>query len=215
MTLLTARARLLGLAVCVPLALALAAPLAQASPRHYTLDPATSKLTIHVGKTGVLGFVGHEHEVVAGAFRGDATFDPDRIARSTVDVTFDAGALRVSGKGEPAGDVPEVQAAMVGAACLDAHRFPTIHFLSNIVTAAGEVGPGGGDLTIHGNLTLHDVTRPLTLRVHVDVKGDTLEGTGSIRIRQTDFKITPISKAGVVKVEDELALSWRIRGKAS
>jgi hypothetical protein len=103
MTLPTARVPLLGLAVLVPLALA---RLAQAAPRHHTLDPVASKLTIHVAKRGVLGFAGHKHEVVAGTFDGTATFDPDRMARSTVDVTFDAGALHVSGKGEPAGEVP-------------------------------------------------------------------------------------------------------------
>ena len=67
---------------------------------------------------------------------------------------------------------------------------------------------------LHGDLTIHGVTRPLTLRVHLEIKGDTLEATGSTTIRQTDFGITPISKAGVVKVKDELAINWRIRGTA-
>src|ERR1700722_15413618 len=89
-----------GLAAAA-LALALAAPAARAAPRRYALDPAASRLEIHVGKTGLLGFVGHAHEVVAGTFRGNATFDPDRIAASAVDLTIDAGALRVSGQGEP------------------------------------------------------------------------------------------------------------------
>jgi polyisoprenoid-binding protein YceI len=186
---------------------------AQAAARVYTLEPAQSRLTIHVGKTGVFGFAGHEHEVVAGGFRGTATFDPDRIAQSSVDLTFEAGALRVAGQGEPAGDVPQVQAAMVGATCLDAGRFPTIRFVSKSVAAAGAAGPKGADLALRGELTLHGVTRPLTLRVHLDVTGQTLEATGQTTLKQTDFGITPISKAGVVKVKDELTLSWRIRGR--
>jgi polyisoprenoid-binding protein YceI len=203
-----------ALALFVPLVAALAAPSAQAQPRRYTLDPAASQLKIHVGKTGVFGFAGHEHDVVAGTFHGTATFDPDRIAQSAVDLTFEAGALRVTGKGEPKGDAAEVQAAMIGATCLDVNRFPAIRFVSKTVAACGEAGRGGHDLSIVGALTLHGVTRPLTIRVHVDVKGDTLEATGSTTIRQTDFGMTPISKAGVVKVKDELALSWYIRGTA-
>ena len=77
-----------GLAVA-GLALA-AAPIARAAPRRYTLDPAQSRVVIHVGKTGLFGFAGHEHQVVAGTFRGSATFDPDRIDASAVEVTIDA-----------------------------------------------------------------------------------------------------------------------------
>lgn len=186
---------------------------AQATPRGYTLDPAHSRLTIHVGKAGLFGFVGHQHEVVAGSFRGTATFDPERPAQSSVDLTFDAGALRVTGQGEPPADVPQVQAAMVGATCLDAGRFPTIRFVSKAVAAVGAVGPKGGDLELRGVLTLHGVTRPLTVRVHLDVNGQLLEATGATTLQQTDFGITPISKAGVVKVKDELTLSWRISGR--
>jgi polyisoprenoid-binding protein YceI len=195
------------------LVLLLLAPVARAAPRLYTLEAAHSRLTIHVGKTGVFGFAGHEHEIVAGTFRGTATFDPERIAQSSVDLTFEAGGLRVAAEGEPAGDAPQVQAAMVGATCLDAGRFPAIRFVSKSVAAAGPAGPNGGDLALRGELTLHGVTRPFTLRVHLDVTGQLLEATGTTTLRQTDFGITPISKAGVVKVKDELTLSWRIRGR--
>jgi polyisoprenoid-binding protein YceI len=198
-----------------PLFVALVAAPAWAAPRVYTLEPAHSRLTIRVGKAGVFGFAGHEHEVAAGAFRGTATFDPEQLAQSSVDLTFDAGALRVTGQGEPPADVPQVQAAMVGATCLDAGRFPAIRFVSTSVVAAGAAGPTGGDFVLRGVLTLHGVTRPLTVRVHLDVTGQTLEATGATTLKQTDFGITPISKAGVVKVKDELTLSWRIRGRAS
>lgn len=196
------------------LPLLVAEGLADATPRVYTLEPAHSRLTIQVGKAGLFGFAGHEHVVVAGTFRGTATFDPERFGQSSVDLTFDAGALGVTGKGEPPEDVPQVQATMVGPTCLDADRFPTIRFASRSVTAAGAVGPNGGGLALSGELTLHGVTRPLTIRVHLAVAGPTLEATGATTLKQTDFGITPISKAGVVKVKDELTLSWRISGRA-
>ena len=82
------------------------------------------------------------------------------------------------------------------------------------MTAAGAVGPSGGDLVLPGELSLHGVTRPLTIRVHLAVTGPTLEATGATTLKQTDYGITPISKAGVVKVKDELTLSWRISGRA-
>jgi polyisoprenoid-binding protein YceI len=207
-----ARGSRLGLAAAV-LALALVAPAARAAARRYVLDPAASRLEIHVGKTGLLGFAGHAHEVVAGTFRGNATFDPDRIAASAVDLTIEAGALRVSGQGEPPADVPQVQAAMLGPACLDAARFPTIHFVSASAADAG-ADAKGHDLTLHGELTLHGVKRAVAMRVHLEITGDQLAATGRTTLRQSDFGITPISKAGVVKVKDEIEIVWRIRGAA-
>jgi polyisoprenoid-binding protein YceI len=189
--------------------LAAAPPVARAAPRRYKLDPGRSRVTIHVGKTGLFGFAGHEHQVVAGAFHGTATFDPDRVAQSSVDLTFDTGALRVTGQGEPTDDVPKVQEAMVGPDCLDARRFPAVHFVSRAVAATG---PDGRDLELRGELTLHGVTRPLTVRVHLELVADALEATGRALLRQTDFGITPISKAGVVKVKDEIAIEWHLRG---
>jgi polyisoprenoid-binding protein YceI len=203
--------------VVLAFASAVLSSMAEAAPRVYTLEPAHSRLTIQVGKAGLFGFAGHEHQVVAGTFRGTATFDPQRLgqsSQSSVDLTFDAGALRVSGQGEPPEDVPQVQATMAGPTCLDVGRFATIRFVSKSVVAAGTVGPDGGDLILRGRLTLHGVTRPLTIRVHLAVTGPTLEATGATTIKQSDFGITPISKAGVVKVKDELTLSWRISGRA-
>ena len=49
-------------------------------------------------------------------------------------LSFDAAALKVTGEGEPAKDVPKVQAKMVGPEVLDAARFPSITFRSRSVT---------------------------------------------------------------------------------
>ena len=103
---------------------------------------------------------------------------------------------------------------MVSPTCLDAGRFPTIRFVSSRWRSPAPPVRTGATSRLRGELTLHGVTRPLTLRVHLDVAGPTLEATGKTTLRQTDFGITPISKAGVVKVKDELTLSWRIRGRA-
>jgi polyisoprenoid-binding protein YceI len=61
---------------------------------------------------------------------------------------------------------------------------------------------------------LHGVKRPVSMRVHLEITGDQLAATGQTTLRQSDFGITPISKAGVVKVKDEIEIVWRIRGAA-
>jgi len=179
---------------------------------HYKVDPAGSRVLIHVGKAGLLSFAGHEHEVVAPRVRGTVAADPERPAQASVEVTFDASALRVTGAGEPAKDVAEVQRTMLGPECLDAERFPTIRFVSTSVAAAGEEA-GARRLTVHGTLTLHGVTRPVTVEARVDLRDDSVEASGTLTLRQTDFGIRPISKAGVVTVKDELDIKWRLVGR--
>jgi hypothetical protein len=173
-------------------------------------------VTIEVGKAGLFGFAGHEHEVVTGALRGSVTADPARLASAHIALVFEAAALRVTGKGEPADDVPKVQATMVGPKCLDAARFPRIEFTSTSVSV-DRATAGAADLTVGGRLTLHGVTRAIRVPVHVDFGTTgvgTFTATGRTTLKQTDYRIQPITVAGVVKVKDEIALAWTMRGRA-
>jgi polyisoprenoid-binding protein YceI len=194
----------------VPVALALTAGAAQADSRQYTLDSKASQIATHVGKSGLFGFAGHEHDVVVGSFHGKVVVDPQQISRSTVEISIDAASLRVTGQGEPAKDVTAVQATMMGPECLDVARFPSIRFVSKSVTAAAT---DARDITIRGDLTLHGVTREIAIPVRLELGADSMQVTGATTLRQKDFGITPISKAGVVNVKDELALRWRLVGR--
>jgi polyisoprenoid-binding protein YceI len=185
---------------------------AQAKASRYVLDPQGSRFVIHVGKGGLLGFAGHEHEILVGAFEGTVLADTEQIARSSLELTFEAAGLRVTGKGEPSKDVPKVQEAMVGPQCLDVGRYPAIRFTSKTVTGT-HASQSRYDLEIRGDLTLHGVTRTVSVPVRVDFEGDRLTASGRTVLRQTDFGIKPITVAGVVKVKDELALEWTLVGR--
>jgi polyisoprenoid-binding protein YceI len=185
---------------------------ASAEPRRYTVEPEASRLAIHVGKTGLFGFAGHEHQVVAPIQRAVVVLDPDHPESASVELTFEAAALRVTGRGEPAGDVPKVQQAMVGAECLDAGRFPAIRFVSRAVTVKARAG-NAFDVVVRGDLTVHGVSHELAVPVHVVLGDGSLSATGRTRIRQTAFGHKPISVGGVVKVEDELVIDWRIEAR--
>src|SRR6185503_3632900 len=120
-------------AAFVVLALAGAGP-AAAAPRTYVVDPAASAVQVHVGKSGVFGFAGHTHEVAAERFAGRVDADPDDLARSSVELSFEAAGLKVSAQGEPEGDAPKVQDVMAGAKVLDVARFPKIVFRSRTIS---------------------------------------------------------------------------------
>ncbi len=73
-------------------------------------------------------------------------------------------------EGEPAGDAPKVQEAMVGPQVLDASRFPTVTFRSKTV-AGKTTAQDAYDLETIGELSLHGVTRRVALPLRVEVGG--------------------------------------------
>ena len=178
-----------------------------AADTTYTLDKARSSLVIHVGKAGLFSFAGHEHVVTAQKLEGQILAAADDLSRSRLTLTFATAGLRVEEQGEPAGDAVKVQEAMVGPRVLDATRFPTVTFKSKIVTGKAS-SAGVYDLDITGDLSLHGVTGSLAMPLRVEVSGDELKASGHLGLRQTDYGISPVSVAGVVKVKNGLAIDY-------
>jgi polyisoprenoid-binding protein YceI len=192
-------------------AIALVAVVRGAAARHsYTIDASRSRATIEVGKAGLLGFAaGHTHEVVASGITGSVSLDSVDLARSSAHVTIDASTLQVTGKGEPADDVPKVQATMVSAQVLDVRRYPEITFVATDMTIRSNQG-GAVEALVTGRLTLHGVTRSIAVPVAARVEGRMVTATGRFAIKQTDYGIQPVSVGGVVSVKDSVNVSFTI-----
>ena len=197
-------------AVCAA-ALAASIALAAAGPRTFTVDTEHSRALIDVGKSGAFSFAGHTHEVEAPLTSGVVHLDPDAPSHSDVRLEFNAAAMKLTGKGEPPADVPKVTQAMLGDQVLDVKRYPTITFESTSVTARGALP--ALDLSVAGKLTIRDTTKPVTAPVAVKVDGSMLTATGKFTIKQTDFGITPISVGGVVKVKNDLTITFTIAAR--
>jgi polyisoprenoid-binding protein YceI len=195
------------------LALSVAALPAQAAQRTYAVVPAESRVTVHVGRSGIFGFAGHEHEVVGPVAQGEVVADEADLSRATVAMEFDLTQLKVTGKGEPAEDVPKVQAKMLGPEALDVARHPKATFRSTAVSGTS-TGPESWDVQVRGDLTLHGVTAPVTVALRVARGGGAFNATGRATIRHTDFGMKPISVAGVVKVKNELTLEFAVTARA-
>jgi polyisoprenoid-binding protein YceI len=169
----------------------------------------TSRVVIHVGKAGAFGFAGHAHDVAAPV-SGSVTVDPSDPARSQVQLEFDSASLRVTGEGEPARDVPEVQRVMLSERVLDVARYPTIVFRSRRVTSKGGTG-GTLALSVDGDLTLHGATKPCVVVVRVTLSGNSLTAEGAASIKQSDFGIEPVTAAGgTIRVSDALDVTFTI-----
>lgn len=179
-------------------------------PTTFDVDSKTSRVVIDVGKSGALSFLaGHTHEVLAPTVRGTIHFDAEDSSRSDVRVEFDAAALRVTGKGEPPDDVPKVQQIMLSEQVLDVHRYPTVIFQSTNVAITTQTA-ATLDLAVTGELTLHNVTRRVTVPVSGRLDAGALTVTGRFLLKQTDYGIKPVSVGGVVAVKDGLTINFSI-----
>jgi polyisoprenoid-binding protein YceI len=126
---------------------------------------------------------------VAGMFpkiSGSLDFDPLNVAGSSVTVEIEAKPVFTG--------VEARDEHLKSADFLDAEQYPTITFKSTRVEAAGL-----DHAWVHGNLTLHGVTRPVTLDVHwagpahLEDQGVTYTTFGfqaKTRINREDFGVT-------------------------
>jgi polyisoprenoid-binding protein YceI len=178
-------------------------------PRAFEVDGNTSHIVIEVGKTGALSlFAGHTHEVAA-PIRGVVHLDSQDPSHSDVHLEIDAAALNVTDKGDPPADVPKVQQVMVSNQVLDVGRYPTILFQSTNVAIKVQTATTL-NLTVTGQLTLHNVTRSVTVPVSGQLGGSELTATGRFLLNQTDYGIKPVSVGGVVAVKDALTISFTV-----
>jgi len=175
-------------------------------PAHAAdLDVADSKLTIHVQKQGVFAAFAHNHVISAPLASG--TLD---VQNRAIELKFRARDLKVLDPDASDSERSTVEANMKGPEVLDPARFPEITFVSTSVEAPSAGSDAPLRYTVHGNLTLHGVTRP------IDLTASFAGGhyTGKVTLKQTDFGITPIKIAGgAVRVKDQIEIVFEIVAK--
>jgi polyisoprenoid-binding protein YceI len=169
-----------------------------AGAEPHAIDTQSSTMTVHVGKSGVFSAFGHEHVISAPIASGSAD-----TSTQTVELRINATALRVSDTNGSESDKAQIQKTMLGPELLDADRYREILFHS---TSAQMTASGGWTMT--GNLTLHGMTRPVTVHLH-EQNG---RYVGTAAIRQSEFGIKPVKVAGgTVSVKNEIRIDFDIQ----
>ena len=172
------------------LALAASASVA-AAPASYQIDP---NHTVVLASWSHFGY-SHPSANFGGA-SGTLVYDAENVAKSSVEVTLPLSGLDSF--------VPALDEHLRGAEFFDAAKFPTIAFKSTMVHDLGN-----GKLQVMGELTLHGVTRPVTLDASLNkagfnpmFKADVVGFDASTTINRSDFGI----KQGIPMVGDEVTI---------
>jgi polyisoprenoid-binding protein YceI len=178
---------------------------ATAGTAVYSVDSQESLVAITVRRAGLLERLGHDHVVASRSVTGFAAPSPGRVDISfrADQLTVDEPALRHEAglTTEPSPQAIAGTRTNMLAKVLEADRYPFISVHAQLRK----------DGALDAAITLHGITRQLVLPAHIEYPPDAVAASGTLKLRQTDFGITPMSVAGgLLSVQDELDLRYRI-----
>lgn len=167
----------------------------------YTIDPAHSSAEFSIRHMMITNVRGGFSQV-----RGTVEFDPENPATAVVNVVIDANTIWTRDE--------QRDAHLKSADFLEVDKYPTITFKSTRLVLDGE-----GEATVMGDLTIHGVTKPVTLKV----EGPSAEGkdpwghirmgaSATTRIKRSDFGLTwnAALETGGIMVADDLKIELEI-----
>ena len=167
----------------------------------YQIDPSHSSASFSI-----------KHMMIAkvrGGFEklsGRLNYDPANPTKANIQVTIDAASI----------DTREEKrdAHLKSADFFDVEKYPTITFQSTRIEGSGD------ELKVIGDLTIHGVTKPVTLAVErpsaeqKDPWGNVKIGaSGTTKIKRKDFRLTwnAALEAGGVLVGDEVSITLDVQ----
>lgn len=171
----------------------------------YAVDPRASLVAVTVRRAGVMARLGHDHVVASrtlaghvapGAGRADVSFRLDQMSVDEPQLLRDAGIAR-----QPSPQAVEGTRTNMLGPVLEAQRYPMVTLHAHR-QADGRLGV---------DVTLHGVTRRMVLPATVGSDAAQVSASGTARLKQTDFGITPFSVGGgLLSVQDELEVRYHI-----
>lgn len=184
-------------------------PAVQPSRAAVPAAPPTTRWTLDASHSHV-GFAVRHLMIsnVRGEFtklEGSASYDPARPEATTVEVKIDVASINTREE--------KRDAHLRSADFFDAEKYPHLLFVS---TSARKQEEG---LEIAGQLTVHGVTRPVTLAVE-DITPESKDPYGNVRIgataktkiRRSDFGMTwnAALEAGGMLVGDDVSITLEV-----
>jgi polyisoprenoid-binding protein YceI len=163
-----------------------------AAAETYNFDPNHTNILWHANHFGFSNPSGH-----FAIKEGSVTLDEASPANSSVNVTIDVKSLATG--------IPQFDDHLKAEGFLNADKFPEATFKSTKV----EVAEGGQAAKVLGDLTLHGVTKPVTLDVKLNKIGENPMNkkksagfSATTTIKRSDFGIDKYVPA----VSDELQI---------
>ena len=175
---------------------------------RYRIDAGQSRFIVRAFAGGFLSALAHDHTIAIREFTGETDFTYGTVEPASLQLTIKAGSLAVTDK-ISVKDREKIETTMRDEV-LEISKYPEIGFKSSSVSAS-KTGEGQYQARIAGEITLHGVSRPLTINTRLEFGDNSLRAQGGFTLKQSSFGIKPVSVAGgTIKVKDELKFTFDI-----
>ena len=166
---------------------------ASADPRRYAIQPEASELSFRA-TSRLMNADGRFHRL-----NGEVAVDPADLATAKIAVTIDAESLDTG--------IGLRDTHLRSADFFDVKAFPTITFESLRVEATGRRA------SVTGRLTLHGVTREITIPVDVTVSEVAMVASGEFVLNRTEYGMSYNSVLN--PIGNQVRVSFTFRARAS
>jgi polyisoprenoid-binding protein YceI len=94
---------------------------------------------------------------------------------------------------------------------LESSRYPIATFVPNQIEGLPTSYSEGETLNfkVSGDLTVHEVTKPVTFDVQATLANNELQGTATTSILMSDFGVGPIEMAGILGTQDDVKITMQ------
>ncbi|MGK5056252.1 YceI family protein [Janthinobacterium sp. LB2P49] len=191
---------------------AVQAPLWQQPGVHVLhIAPQESLLTITVRRGGALARLGHDHVIASRNLQGVVA---PALGRAQFQFRLDEMSVDEESLRQAAGLTTTPSADAIAGTrhnmlvrVLEAERYPWVRI---------DARRTGNKEVLDADITLHGVTRTLQLPVRIEQAADgrSLQASGSLLLKQSDFGIVPFAVlGGAMAVQDQMELAFRITAR--
>jgi polyisoprenoid-binding protein YceI len=150
----------------------------------------------------------HQAVVRTSTVSGDLTVTGDSSGYEVSSITVTAGLADLHSVDTVAGrDVS--QRDTIVARQIDVQSFPTATFNASSISVPGTVTGSQVALSVPGNLTIHGVTKSVTVTAQAQVVGGKIEIAGSVSINMNDYGVSP-PQVGFVTVDSAVTIEFDI-----
>lgn len=167
----------------------------------YKVVPSQSRITVFSETKSPLKRLQHERELRSNAVSGSVVFSaPNKPASLTM--AAKANSFSTVKKHELSdNDVAKIN-QVTKDTILEADKYPNIAFKSTKINFKPGAG-GNFSGSVLGNLTMHGVTKAVSVPISGKITGNTIKAKGSFQVNQTTFGMTIISiMGGIISARD-------------
>jgi polyisoprenoid-binding protein YceI len=161
------------------------------------IEPGTSKIDFIGSKK-----VGGAHNGGFKAFHGAAELVPGKPELKSIVVDIDTPSIF--------SDDPKLTEHLKAKDFFEVDKYPTAKFVTTEIKPGGDKG---ATHTLVGNLTLHGVTKSITIPVVAKVDGETLSLTSEFALNKDDFGMTFSGPGAVIRPDVVIKLDVKAAKK--